>query len=280
MYIGNHCVLFGGRIASETDTILSGLAAGGCDGVELGSRFFGDEKALELKAALEQNHLLLSALHISSSFTELLDHPETVAETITRAVRFLQVMPEKNIMFTGLPVALGSGGNYDRPDDVRLTDPDSMKCVAERLNQMAESAMEQGITLHYHNHNWEFFHDALIYRMLVEYAPSMHLGMDLGWIAAGGYDPEELLRTYAKRVKYVHLRDYSKEKLAACRSFADLQSSAFVDMGEGSMNYELLLPLVEKTIGENGWATIEYEKGEVSFTRYHKATAYVRNLCK
>ena len=101
MKIGCHAVLFTDRIAKETEEVLKEFEKTGCQGVEIGARFFGVEKSSYLKELLDQYHLQLSGLHVSALWTDLLDDPQKVEDAVGKAVEFLQIMPNKNIIFTG-----------------------------------------------------------------------------------------------------------------------------------------------------------------------------------
>ena len=79
MKIGCHAVLFTDRIAKETEEVLKEFEKTGCQGVEIGARFFGVEKSSYLKELLDQYHLQLSGLHVSALWTDLLDDPQKVA---------------------------------------------------------------------------------------------------------------------------------------------------------------------------------------------------------
>ena len=127
MKIGCHAVLFTDRIAKETEEVLKEFEKTGCQGVEIGARFFGVEKSSYLKELLDQYHLQLSGLHVSALWTDLLDDPQKVEEAVGKAVEFLQVMPNKNIIFTGM----AQNDPSQHPEegiDPRLSDPRYIGC--------------------------------------------------------------------------------------------------------------------------------------------------------
>ena len=73
MKIGCHAVLFTNRILTETENILSGLKSTGCEGVEIGSRFFGLDKREYLLETLNSQGLYLAGLHVSVQWLDLLN---------------------------------------------------------------------------------------------------------------------------------------------------------------------------------------------------------------
>lgn len=277
MKIGCHAVLFTEAIATDTVNVLSSLHAAGAQGAEIGSRFFGLEKAGELCAALDASSMELSGLHAIAPLLLLLEAPEKVEAQLVGAAQFLQHVPCKNIIATGAiePQAM----SLDNLGDERLTTPEVAKTIAENLNRIATRIKkEYGVQIHYHNHNWEFKNQAVIFNALVNYAPSLCFALDTGWAAVSGYDPVELIRTTCKgRIHYVHLRDYKKEIAAGCETFEQFQNS-YVELGEGDMDYAALLGALKEALDENDWAVVEYEKGAVDVKRYEKAVAHVHRV--
>ena len=73
------------------------------------------------------------------------------------------------------------------------------------LRRFAETAADRGVTLLYHNHAAEFADDAL--GVLMGVSPALGLELDVGWAVWAGRDPAELIRTYADRIKVLHLKD-------------------------------------------------------------------------
>lgn len=84
MFIGNHAVLFGEKLATETADVIAGLGRSGCDGIEAGLRFLTPDFRDELKGELDANHLQLSAYHVSTMATDVLDKPEEVKKSLSR----------------------------------------------------------------------------------------------------------------------------------------------------------------------------------------------------
>lgn len=276
MKIGCHAVLFTDRIAKETEEVLKEFEKTGCQGVEIGARFFGVEKSAYLKELLDRHHLQLSGLHVSILWTDLLDNPQKVEDAIGKAAEFLQVMPNKNIILTGMAQSDPSQHPEENLDP-RLSEPASARAMAETLNELAAGAGEKGVSINYHNHCWEFDHDGLLFMALIDYAPRVRFALDTGWASGSGWDPQMLIEKYSDRISYVHLRDYKKDTMAKCETFAQKQEG-YVDLGMGDMDYAGLMAVIKKNFGDNGWAVIEYEKGKVDFERYTKAVAYVREI--
>ncbi|MGF1447876.1 MAG: sugar phosphate isomerase/epimerase family protein [Opitutales bacterium] len=106
---------------------------------------------------------------------------------------------------------------------------------AEHLNAAGRTLREEGIFLHYHNHDFEF--DTLVEGahngmelLLDAFDPdAVSLCLDLGWVWTTGVDTQAWLREHASWVRYVHLRDWQEQPdggNAACA------------LGEGEMPQE------------------------------------------
>ena len=278
MFIGNHAVLFGEKLATETADVIAGLGRSGCDGIEAGLRFLTPDFRDELKGELDANHLQLSAYHVSTMATDVLDKPEKVKKIFEQAAKFLEVFPVKNIMYTQLPAE-----NLDLTAeewDPRLRDEASLKRMAEFLDELAMDLASKGITLHFHNHNWEFDDGGKWFLAIVNHAPHVHLGLDLGWTYMAGWDAVEVLERYQDRIRYVHLRDLNFKQVGTFKNFTDIQYNGFVDLGTGDVPFEKVVDMLMESTGNEGWLTIEYEMGEVSYERYEKATSVLTELIK
>ncbi len=82
------------------------------------------------------------------------------------------------------------------------------------INALAAEYSRDGVTLHYHNHDFEF--EAVDGRktgmdLLLEGLDfsQMKLCLDLGWAHVAGADAVALLRDHADKIGFVHLRDFS-----------------------------------------------------------------------
>jgi sugar phosphate isomerase/epimerase len=116
----------------------------------------------------------------------------------------------------------------------RRRDEASVARLAEDLNRWGELCRDEGVTLSYHNHDFEFapLGESTMWDVLVrETDPELvHLELDLYWIKYGGTDPETVLRDVGDRVSLVHLKDMAPD---------DTRSD--LPVGEGTMPWRGLL---------------------------------------
>lgn len=251
MHLGCHAVLFKDMIKTETESTISNLAKTGFEGAEIGFRFFGTEDKKTLEAILDKNKFQMSGMHVGSELAHWADplKVETVKARVMAVAEFVKDMPNRNIIMSGI-------------DQEGVTD---LMVMAQNINEAAKACADIGVTLNYHNHNWEFADKARVMQALISWAPDLKFGFDLGWVQKSGYDPVTLIKENAERIQYLHLRDMDEE-------------GNFVNIGEGCVDFGSLMPLVKEILGEDGWAIIEYEQGPEDFDRYSRANTYLKKF--
>lgn len=94
------------------------------------------------------------------------------------------------------------------PDDLKTVD--ACKAAAAKLQAAAEMLAPHGISVHVHNHYWEFHRvedGRYALDVMLEAAPSVMSQLDLYWVAFGKADPVEVLGRIGKRVVLAHVKD-------------------------------------------------------------------------
>ena len=105
-------------------------------------------------------------------------------------------------------VAVASMADADRPNGANFE-----KASAE-IAELAEACKAEGMTLLYHNHDFEFFvlPDGR-FSLEAIYACAdddlLQTEIDICWAKTAGNDPAALVRKYAGRAPLVHLKDFS-----------------------------------------------------------------------
>ena len=93
---------------------------------------------------------------------------------------------------------------------------EGMKTVAPRLNAIGQRCKEQGITLAYHNHDFEFSRVDGVYlldSMIQATDPALvKFELDVYWAAYAGVDPVSYLRALDDRVVLIHLKDMAADR--------------------------------------------------------------------
>ncbi|GAA1603333.1 MULTISPECIES: sugar phosphate isomerase/epimerase family protein [Kribbella] len=107
---------------------------------------------------------------------------------------------------------LGIGTVIDpHTDPARWQSADGIKEIAAGLNQAAKEAAEHGITVGYHNHQFELeskVDGAHGLEILVDnLADEVIVEVDTYWAAVGGADVPALLKKFGERVTAIHVKD-------------------------------------------------------------------------
>ena len=164
----------------------------GYEGVELAGLY--DMKPAEVKAILEEIGLVPLSAYVP--FQELAaDIEGTVA-----------AYKEIGMQYIAIPYLM----EEDRPGtDKFLENIEIFKKIGEACNKV-------GITLLYHNHDFEFIkmpngQYALDYMYDEIPASLLQTELDICWVKVAGEEPVDYIKKYAGRAPVVHLKDFYKE---------------------------------------------------------------------
>jgi sugar phosphate isomerase/epimerase len=104
---------------------------------------------------------------------------------------------------------------------------DRFRALAVRMNEMGRRGQERGITLVYHNHDFEFAQSDgqyLLDILLEATDPALvKLELDTYWAAYAGVDPIAYMHRHAGRIALVHLKDMTPER-------------TFTEVGDGTLD--------------------------------------------
>lgn len=124
----------------------------------------------------------------------------------------------------------------------------SLKARCDELNQADEVARENGMTLFYHNHWWEYeqqIDGRPGYKFLLEYlAPTVKFELDTYWAQTGGANVLDLLHEYGDRAPLLHIKDGST-----------VQTDPMVAVGDGVMDWASIIPA-----GHADWLIVELDR--------------------
>jgi len=105
---------------------------------------------------------------------------------------------------------------------------DDYRRIAHELNAAGETARKAGMTLGYHNHNFEFtpIEGTIPYDVLLaECDPRLvAMELDLFWIVKGGQDPLAYIAKHPGRFPLVHVKDMTK-------------GGEMTDVGKGAIDF-------------------------------------------
>lgn len=178
-------------------------AAGYADGKTYG--FSGKE----LKSILNDLGLEFTSGHIRQNVFE---------NSFDQAIEFMTEAGQEYAVFPWLA-----------PD--QRTSIDQFKGYAETLNRCAEKAQKAGITVCYHNHDFEFqtLEGQLPIDVLMNEtdADLVKMELDLYWITKAGFDPIAFFQEHQGRVPLWHVKD-----------MANTPERGFAEVGTGTIDFK------------------------------------------
>ena len=163
--------------------------------------------------------------------------------------------------------------------------------VIENAKMLGQKAREKGITLLYHNHDFEFTVIDGKYALdtLYEEVPAdlLMTELDTCWVNVGGEDPCAYLRKYSGRAPVVHLKDFFGEKSDDMYELIGIEKKApkrpdgfeFRPVGSGLQN----IPAILTAAGGAGaqWLVVEQDNPSLGLTPLEcakKSIEYLRSL--
>ncbi len=105
--------------------------------------------------------------------------------------------------------------------------------LAQDFNKISQAFLGKGLTLSWHNHDFEFaaLPDGTVpLRELLEYAPDMNWQFDVAWAVRAGQNPLAWISEYGHRITSVHMKDIAPEGTRQ-------QEDGWADLGHGTMDW-------------------------------------------
>ena len=222
------------------------VATMGYQGVEL-SGFTGKVPPEEVKKILDEFGLKTMSTHCP--FEEMLSNTENVFKNAHICGLEYVVIPwlNKNTAFTD----------------------DEIGNTISNITELGKKAKENGLTLLYHNHDFEFEkkNGKYIIDIIYESVPAEYLQtqFDTCWVKVGGEDPAEYVKKYRGRTPIVHLKDSSGSK---SEGMYELIGNDDVKKKAGEFNYRPIgsglqdIPSILKASEEAGakWVVVEQDE--------------------
>ncbi len=201
------------EMAEDFEGTLEQLAEIGYTEMEFAG--YHGKPAPEVRAILDGFGLTSPAAHIQLN---------AIRQNLDREIEIAATLGQKYIVVPSLPGDERSLDDYQRH--------------AETLNRAGEKTREAGITMGYHNHDFEFEIQEggrIGYDILTSQTDSelVVFEMDLFWAEVAGYDPKFFFLKYPGRYPMLHVKD---------RSY----SGEMVDVGRGGINFTELFSYASK----------------------------------
>ncbi len=255
------------ELAADFRGTLEKVKAMGYDGVE----FAGLEghSAAEVKAMCDQIGLVPISAHVP--YLDMLEDPKGVLSTYA----------EVGCRYVVLPYLTAE----HRPGT------DGFPKVIENLKMLGAVAKDLGMTLLYHNHDFEFLKLDGKYALDVLYdevpADLLQTELDTCWVNVGGENPADYIRKYTGRSPVVHLKDFFGEKSDDMYELIGIKSAApkrpgnfeFRPVGAGLQNF----PEIIKASADAGaqWLVVEQDNpsmGLAPLECIEKSREYLKSI--
>lgn len=111
------------------------------------------------------------------------------------------------------------------------------KQLAEKLSAFGQEFAKHGITLCYHNHDFEFQRFDGQYGLDILYGNSdpkyLQAELDLYWVKKGGEDPTEYVKKFSGRLPLLHIKDMATD-------------GSFAEFGNGTLNWDTIIPAAQQ----------------------------------
>jgi len=124
-----------------------------------------------------------------------------------------------------------------------MRNPAGFREAARLLNQAGATLKDQGISLCYHNHAFEFETvdgERGMDILFAETDPAVvGFELDLGWVYVGGEDPKALAAKVGDRIPLLHIKDFARP-----------EGEAMCEVGSGTIDWD---PIVKAA--DEQWST-------------------------
>jgi sugar phosphate isomerase/epimerase len=142
---------------------------------------------------------------------------------------------------------------------------EGFKKLAEKLNEYGRRAQQRGVTLAYHNHDFEFQPDGnstLLDNLVQATDPAyVKLELDTYWAAYAGVDPVAFIKKYPGRIASLHLKDMTPDR-------------TFTEVGSGTLDIASFIEAAQ----ENGTKIFIVENDQPQVPSLESARISLENL--
>ncbi|MBR7132168.1 MAG: sugar phosphate isomerase/epimerase [Clostridia bacterium] len=254
-------------MAADFEGTLKKVKALGYDGVEFAG--LHGKSAAEIKKMCEEIGLVPISAHVP--FVEMMNNEDTLATYAEIGCKYV-VIPYLTEEY--------------RPGNDKFND------IIEGAKQLGAKAKALGMTLGYHNHDFEFEKIDGKYALDVLYeevpADILETELDTCWVNVGGENPAEYLLKYSGRANILHLKDFVGRKSENMYALIGIDEDEekdtagafeFRPVGSGLQNFPAILASAEKA--GTKWVVVEQDMPSMGLTPMEcaeKSINYLKNL--
>lgn len=173
-----------------------------------------------------------------------------------------------------------------------MVSKEAVEAWAGEADEYAVRLKAEGITLCYHNHHVDLhaFDGERIFDIVRRVAPDLHFEVDLHWVQRGGMAPLDMLAAYTGVCRLIHVKDYRVTALPhEALELFDAGRVAqgydrfvniieFAEVGQGNMNWPVLLPAAAAAGAEYLLIEQDLTYGSDPFDCLADSLAYLRSI--
>ncbi|GGC96986.1 sugar phosphate isomerase [Thalassobacillus devorans] len=217
----------------------------GFDGVEFAG--YGDLTVKEVKSLLDELGLQAVSSHVPL---------EELQENLPKVIEEQKILGSQYLV---VPFLLPEQRNEDDYQSLILF-----------LQQAGKRCREKGITLCYHNHDFELDHlsdgKMALETIFDETNPEeLHTELDIYWLKKAGENPVDWLKRYQGRSPLVHLKDMTND-----------EEQFFAELGTGGVDIEAVLAAGEEA-GVKWWIIEQDESRRSPLESLEISMNYLKN---
>ena len=228
-YVGCQTITFGD--ASHRDdirSVLEAVSTAGYDGAEIGFFRLNPEKGPEYRELFDALNLKLAAVHVGGNILDVASQNAQM-DNLDLVIRMVQQLGGSEVFLSG-------------------NRTESYSTQAARYEALGERLDAAGLTLGYHNHDWEIKDNCAGLTALLENSKYMSLVLDVGWVTQAGGDPVKVIKDFAPRLRHVHFKEFTAE-------------GGFAELGTGVVNFRGVYDAV-KALGKDMWIVAEQDQSK------------------
>lgn len=223
---------------------LKKVAELGFDGVEFAG--FGGLTAEEVKVLLDEYGLQAAASHVPL---------EELENNLAKVIEEQKIIGSKYVVCP-----------YLMPN--RRSEEDYLSLIT-LLDEIGETCRQEGITLCYHNHDFELerLKDGRVALEAIfndTNPENVKTELDIYWLTKAGEKPVEWISRYNNRSPLVHLKDMTND-----------EEQFFAELGTGGVDLEAVLNIGEET-GVNWWVVEQDMSRRTPFESIEMSINYLK----